>query len=271
MSRFALCIGINNYPGTRMDLAGCVNDARHWAQALQARGFSVQTLLDEAANRAGMLAAMRDTLAKARSGDLVVLTFAGHGTLVPDASGDESDGWDEALCPHDVQATQAPIVDDEIHALFDARPAGVRVLLIADSCHSGTVTRAAVRTAGDPLPRFLPLANWMTAERRAALVDRPSAQRPARSALRKSVSRDDDLLLAGCEEGPNHFSYDTVFDGQPTGAFSHVALAALAALPAGATYVDWHQAIRQRLPADKLPQTPQLIGAQAAQRRAVLV
>ena len=39
MTKLALCIGINNYPGTDMDLAGCVNDANHWAAELTPRGF----------------------------------------------------------------------------------------------------------------------------------------------------------------------------------------------------------------------------------------
>ena len=46
MAKLALCIGINNYPGTGMDLAGCVNDANDWAALLASRGFQVDTLLD---------------------------------------------------------------------------------------------------------------------------------------------------------------------------------------------------------------------------------
>ena len=41
MSKRALCMGINNYPGTGMDLQGCVNDATDWAAELTARGFQV--------------------------------------------------------------------------------------------------------------------------------------------------------------------------------------------------------------------------------------
>ncbi len=33
MSKKALCIGINDYPGTQNDLSGCVNDANDWAAA----------------------------------------------------------------------------------------------------------------------------------------------------------------------------------------------------------------------------------------------
>ena len=39
MAKTALCIGINNYPGTHMDLRGCVNDAEDWSRELEARGY----------------------------------------------------------------------------------------------------------------------------------------------------------------------------------------------------------------------------------------
>ena len=65
MARNALCIGINNYPGTQMDLQGCVNDANDWAAALAERGFKVAKLLDEQATKAAMVAAMNDLIGKA--------------------------------------------------------------------------------------------------------------------------------------------------------------------------------------------------------------
>ena len=54
MAKKALCIGINNYPGTHMDLQGCVNDANDWAGVLGARGFKVATLLDDQATKAAI-------------------------------------------------------------------------------------------------------------------------------------------------------------------------------------------------------------------------
>ncbi len=35
MAYKALCIGINDYPGTQNDLSGCVNDAQDWAAEAQ--------------------------------------------------------------------------------------------------------------------------------------------------------------------------------------------------------------------------------------------
>lgn len=39
MTKKVLCIGINNYPGTNMDLHGCADDAQDWTNVLQYRGF----------------------------------------------------------------------------------------------------------------------------------------------------------------------------------------------------------------------------------------
>ena len=73
MAKKALCIGINNYPGTGMDLQGCVNDATDWAGVLAERGFKVASLLDEQATKAAMLKAMSELIAKASKGDTLVI------------------------------------------------------------------------------------------------------------------------------------------------------------------------------------------------------
>jgi hypothetical protein len=267
MAKRALCIGINNYPGTHMDLAGCVNDANAWEAELKGRGFKVTKMLDEQATKAAMAAAFKEVIGGAAKGDLVVITYSGHGTYVPDASGDEVDGLDEGLCPYDIQTGGGALLDDEIHALFAARKSGVRLVLISDSCHSGTVTRAAQPDDAEPeapRPRFLPMGNWLPADQ----LPRAGAGKPAlpavkgTSPLAKAMSRKEgDLLLAGCQEGPDHFSYDAHIAGKPTGAFTYYALKALRGLPANATYDQWHAAITPgSLPSASYKQTPQIVG-----------
>jgi len=274
MTRRALCIGINNYPGTQMDLAGCVNDANDWADELGARGFEVRRLLDAQATKAAMLAGMREVIGAAAAGDTVVITFSGHGTYVPDASGDERDGLDEGLCPYDLK-TGGALLDDEIHAIFAARKGGVHLVLISDSCHSGTVTRAA--PGGDdaadlPRPRFMPMAAWLPPERlpRAA-AGKPAAASTGESPFARAVSRGGgDLLLSGCKEGPNNFSFDARIRGRPNGAFTHFALKALKTLPPTASYADWHAAVTPAaLPSASYPQSPQIVGSAAARKRPV--
>ena len=63
-SLLALCIGINNYPGTGSDLSGCVNDANDWAKELNSRGYNVEKLLDKNANGANIRKGINATIAK---------------------------------------------------------------------------------------------------------------------------------------------------------------------------------------------------------------
>lgn len=266
MAKTALCIGINNYPGTGMDLAGCVNDANDWADLLAARGFTVTRLIDKQATKAAMAAGMKQVIGGAAKGDLVVITFAGHGTFMPDTNGDEPDRQDEGLCPYDVHEGGGALIDDEIHALFAARKAGVKLVLISDSCHSGTVTRDVDAPPADlPRPRFMPYENWA---RKAPAAAAPKQARKAGSAFKKVLhANDGDLLLSGCEEGPTKYSYDTAFKGRPNGAFTYHALKTLREVEAAnpkATYADWHKAISKVLPSTSCPQKPQIVGIDAA-------
>jgi len=79
-----------------------------------------------------------------------------------------------------------------------------------------------------------------------------------------------DLLLAGCQEGPNNYSYDARINGRYNGAFTYYALKTLKNLPPSATYADWHNAIRGYLPSASYPQTPQIVGNAEARKRKVL-
>lgn len=272
MTKKALCIGINNYPGTHMDLQGCVNDANDWAATLQGRGFAVTKLLDNQATKAAMVSSMSGLIQSAAKGDSLVITYSGHGTYQPDTNGDEADGLDEALCPYDLQTGGAALIDDEIKTLFDQRKAGVRIVLIADSCHSGTVTRAAKAEEGaDTRPRFMPMGNWLPesmlpknlAGKPALTIAAPLGTSPLLAAYSRALG---DLLLAGCKEGPNNYSYDAKINGRFNGAFTYYALKALKTLKADATYADWYKAMIKYLPSASYPQSPQIVGSDTARK-----
>lgn len=258
MSKHALCIGINDYPGTQNDLSGCVNDANDWAAALGARGFAVNKLIDAQAGKAAMVAAMGGLISNAKAGDTVVITYSGHGTWVPDQNGDEPDRRDEGLCPWDIGQGQV-LLDDELHGLLTHHAAGVRVILISDSCHSGSVSRGDTSELdpGMPRARFLPPEVWMTG------VPLP-AEMPRR--LSGGIARaGGDLLMAGCLD--TQYSWDTRFNGRPNGAFTYYALKTLARVGAGASYADWFRMITPAyLPTNQLPQNPQLFGSTTARR-----
>jgi len=261
MAKLALCIGINDYPGTDSDLAGCVNDANDWAVAFAKRGFSVEKIFDRKATGAGIREGIQNLMAKGKNGDSVIVHYSGHGSFVPDEDGDEPDGTDECICPYDI-GTEGPITDDELFGLFSARAPGVRLVMISDSCHSGTVARFApivtpptLRGRGAPrrIVRFLPPAVFLSKRQASKLGVTRALHRsspPGRYAA---------LLMSGCQD--TEYSYDAWFQGRPNGAFTFVALRSLKSLPVQATYRDWYKAIRKVLPSQQYPQTPNLYGA----------
>ena len=77
---------------------------------------------------------------------------------MPDRDGDdETDGLDETWCLYDRQ-----LVDDELYGMFGKFAKGVRIVLLSDSCHSGTVARNAElsgQTVGELAAKLAASAN----------------------------------------------------------------------------------------------------------------
>ena len=125
------------YGGWTGPLASCEFDANDMASLARAQGMKASLLLTKKGTRANTLAAIRGAAKSLRAGDLFFLTFSGHGGQVPDVTGDEADKQDETWCLYDGQ-----LIDDELYFELSRFAAGVRILVLSDSCHSGTVTRA---------------------------------------------------------------------------------------------------------------------------------
>ena len=104
-------------------------------------------LLTKKATRANALAAMRAAAKTLKAGDLFFLTYSGHGGQVPDVTGEEDDKKDETWCLYDGE-----LIDDELYLELSRFAEGVRVLVLSDSCHSGTVTRAPPPMLGRAAP-----------------------------------------------------------------------------------------------------------------------
>ena len=105
--KHALLIGINSYPNlTKFEqLDGCVNDARLVGEILHNRfGFAdadITRLIDEEATRDGVLGALELLYEQVGKDDIVVFHYSGHGSQMTDREGDEPDGLDETIVPHD--------------------------------------------------------------------------------------------------------------------------------------------------------------------------
>ena len=230
----ALLIGIN-YVGTQNELRGCINDINNIAAYLQsARGYpsaSCIVLSDVATRkptRANILAAFKELLQGARAGDELWFHYSGHGTLVRDFNGDEASGADSCICPLDYNQAGF-ITDDVIRSEMAAQvPAGARMFMVLDMCHSGT--GCDLRYKFDDSSYLLNAAAPM-----------PSTYDPAAWVLRqtsyefKNYARTagEVFCISGCQDSQT--SADAYLGGQAAGALTHSLLASLNANPA-ATY-----------------------------------
>ena len=158
-----LVIGIDDYAPSIGKLQGAVNDARDIHQALAGMGVDdLKMLLDGDATRDRILAEWQGLLERAERGDTLVLTYAGHGSQEPErVAGTERDGQDENLILGGFRrhgpGTRERIIDDEINQWFlDAGRKNLRVVFVADSCHSGTLTRQTDPRAPSLTYRYTP-------------------------------------------------------------------------------------------------------------------
>jgi len=153
---YALLVGINEYPNPNHRLNGCVNDVTRMREYLEARfdkegGFKLadpQVLTDEKATREAVIGAFQKQLGHAKKGDVALFYYSGHGSqeqapkefwhLEPDKLDETLVCWDSRLSGpghHD-------LADKELAYLIEqVAKGGAHVVVILDSCHSGSGTR----------------------------------------------------------------------------------------------------------------------------------
>ena len=153
----ALLVGINDYKylptkisgkGKFSDLRGSLNDVKMMRDVLVSRyGFTshgIKILTEKDASKKNIEKTFNEWLVTgSKAGDLVLFFFSGHGSHVRDFNGDEEDGVDEVLCPYNatIFGGRSIILDDELGAWL-RRLEDRDVVVIIDSCHSGTMTRS---------------------------------------------------------------------------------------------------------------------------------
>ena len=239
----AVCVGINNYPGIFNDLKGCINDAKDWSALLQEMGFDVSLMLDSQATAQNVKAALQGLVDVTNAGDIAVFTYSGHGTQVVDRNSDEADPYDEAIFLYDKS-----VIDDELRLILQGIHPQATLVVISDSCFSGSVTRIAGENA---IPRFVPPAV-------------STAGRVARRPFLLPEADMQEILISGCTD--SEYSYDAEFDGRPNGAMTALALRVIQQNP-DVTYREFYAGLRAFLPSEDYPQTPQLEGSDANKDR----
>jgi hypothetical protein len=166
-------IGLNqvdpaHYDGWSGELAACEFDARDLQAIAQQKGFISTLLLTSDATSEAVIDALSKAAGSLYDGDILLLTYSGHGSQVPDTNNDEIDELDETWVLYDRQ-----LVDDELFTLFSKFRAGVRILVVSDSCHSGTVARVMeYRSLKQTLPILPARAARVLSRRRAGPLAR---------------------------------------------------------------------------------------------------
>jgi TPR repeat protein len=135
---FAVVIGNNAYRDSQyQSLKSAVSDATAVSNILKTR-YGYQTSLVLNASRLEMLTALSDMRAKLKPEDNLLVYYAGHGEL-------SSNGATGYWVPTDASANNSKswISNAAISDIIASMPAK-RVMVVADSCYSGSMTRAAV-------------------------------------------------------------------------------------------------------------------------------
>ena len=258
--KFGLFVGINAYTGGISPLRGCVNDATKMREAMMTKfGFKAAdtTLLtDTGATRDAILTNLNKYATQAGPGDIVVFHYSGHGTLFPDGRSEEQDEtkliyvetpdetgkmevlyprgkYDSAIVPVDARlktsgkAWRNLILDDELYAIFGGiTRKGAQVVLISDSCHSGSIDRA--KTSEEAIPRAESLAT-VFGVRRFSELDLDGAVE-ARTTRTPPPAKGLYLALTGSKD--DEFSLDANIKGVPMGLFTATFLEEVNKLPA---------------------------------------
>ena len=273
-SALSLHIGLNSvnprhYGGWTGDLQACEFDADDMAALARGQGMKPTVLKTRAATRNKVLAALRSASGKLARGDLFMLTFSGHGGQVPDASGEENDKLDETWCLYDAQ-----LIDDELYLELSRFATGVRIVVLSDSCHSGTVVRAGppvlatTGASGVLRSKMMPPSVAMrTYEAHQAFYDKLQAE-VARASGSARIEPDDALaaltvstrltsigkrfsaraiLISGCQD--NQSSYD----GAHNGAFTEQMLKVWNRGKFSGNYAVFHAQIKAGMPAIQSP------------------
>lgn len=264
----ALIIGIN-YKGQRgVELGGCVNDAVNQFKALEQHfGFTrdeMRLLTEDRTDpelhptKEHILAGIDWLMADNSPGDLLFFHYSGHGTSIPDHSGQEEDGKDEAICPLDCMQEPWPnrlIVDDVLNEQFFGRlPDGVRLVCVFDCCHSGTMTDLEFQRnltvtmyPGDDVEdtqmRYLPpppeMLQTLQSIERAGVYSRPGVTETVMLG-RKMI-----WTISGCQD--HQTSADATIDGQRQGALTWGFLSSLKDFRYAATYDDLLRSTKRKL------------------------
>lgn len=261
MKKRALLVGIN-YLGTGYELAGCINDSNNMHSFLSDCGFTdIEMVLESAATTDGIIAALNRLTSDVEPGDIILFHYSGHGSQLP--STNEPDGFEEIICPVDLDWDTKIITDDTLREIFNKVPVGVNTTVILDCCHSGTMldqteSLSSAGTSVNPPTKNIRIkkgARYLKPPTKIArkLKTRSLVKWEAEKDINESA-----LLIAGCQA--NQTSADAFIDGMHQGAATAAMLKVIRANP-DSTYRSLVTGMRTFMLENNFSQVPELDGS----------
>ena len=259
MTGLSLHIGLNrvdpdHYDGWDGALNACEFDANDMEAIARGRGFEASKLLTEEASADAIKGAIEEAAGRLRPGDVFFGTYSGHGGQVPDRNAEEEpDRSDETWVAFDRQ-----IVDDELYALWEKFQPGVRIIILSDSCHSGSVLRriddddvrnpvATREAAAKQSPRYRAMPrDVMIATYRAHDVLYDGIQSSVVTAPKADIGATV-LLISGCQDD------QLSLDGFSNGLFTETLRSVWNDGAWSGGYSSFHETIRSQMPARQQP------------------
>lgn len=227
MKRALLC-GLN-YIGSDSELNGCINDVINVSKFLKGCGYQdtdikiLTDLTEIKPTRLNIENAINWLVKDVKSGDTLFFHYSGHGTTVKDTSKDESDGRDSVLVPLDYEKS-GPITDDWLYSnLINVLPEGVKLWVLMDCCHSGTML---------DLEFNIQCKSVYTKSKKLAKVPYNSSEWSNKFAFVKENSKPttaDVFMFSGCWDDDT--SADATIKNQSQGAFTACFLEFIATNP----------------------------------------
>lgn len=162
-ARRAVVFGIGQYEDPSWRQIHGDKDAILVTQMLKENGFrDITVLTNQRATKRGMAQALLDLRGRCVKGDIVYIHYSGHGQLMTDLDGDESERWgqrkhaqwDESWIPYDAYMTYGKrddggrhFCDDDVERFLAAIRKRIgstgQLYVVIDACHSGDATRGA--------------------------------------------------------------------------------------------------------------------------------
>lgn len=246
----SLHIGLNfvdpdHYDGWDGELAACEFDAKDMQELAKARGFKPTLLLREKATAKAVTDAITTAAKSLAAGDIFFISYSGHGGQVPDLNGDEgkygdsNDRKDETWCLFDREH-----IDDERAALWAKFKKGVRIIVLSDSCHSGSTTRVRPtvrRGRMRKMPGFRAVAVY---EKHKAIYD--AIQLGLKGTEQEDIKATV-LLISGCMD------HQLSLDGDRNGLFTETLKAVWKKGDFSGGYGDFRDKIAAEMPEDQTP------------------